>query len=127
MEVQCSEEGIELQESFVEVGSDEFQVRCLVARLASLSLTVSLTVRRLFPHGSRLASLLLQAALLCLLLSFLMPLLFDDGGLQEALHERALRANAVQSVTRRDKVVEDVGRGPLVQQCHIRQAAIHRG
>ena len=28
---------------------------------------------------------------------------------------------------RRDEVDEDVGRGPLVQQCHIRQAAFQRG
>ena len=80
VEVQCSEEGIELHESFVEVGSDEFQVRCLVARLASLTLTISVTVRRLFSLGRRLASLLLQTALLCLLLAFLMPLLLADGG-----------------------------------------------
>ena len=98
VEVQCSEKGVELYQGFVEVGSDEFQVRCLVARLASLTLTVSLTVRRLFSLGSRFASLLLQAALLCLLLAFLMPLLLDDGGLQVALRERALRANAVETV-----------------------------
>ena len=82
VEVQCSEEGIELHEGFVEVGSDEFHVRCLVARLASLTLTISVTVRRLFSLGRRLASLLLQAALLSLLLAFLMPRLFDDWGLQ---------------------------------------------
>ena len=79
VEVQCSEESVELHEGCVEVGSDEFQVRCLVAKLASLTLTISVTVRRLFSLGRRLASLLLQAALLCLLLAFLMPLLLDDG------------------------------------------------
>ena len=60
VEVQCSEEGNELHEGFVEVGSDEFQVRCLVARLLSLTLTISVTVRRLLPLGRRLAFLLLQ-------------------------------------------------------------------